>query len=95
MGAEMLGIGSDLCQNRSDYWVQWMRDGRWRKVPPTTSEASKAKFPEPTSWFSSNRDFPGIAQGLRDVGFSEQDVDGIMGGNWLRFFDQSFTRAAP
>ena len=94
-GAHMLGIGSDLCQNRSDFWVQWMRDGRWRKVPPTTSEAAKAKFPEPTSWFSSNRDFPGIAQGLREVGFSEDDVGGIMGGNWLRFFDESFTRSTP
>ena len=94
-GAQMLGIGSDLCQNRTDFWVQWMRDGRWRKVSPTAPEASKATFPEPTSWFSSNKDFPGIAQGLRDVGFSEDDVGGIMGGNWLRFFDQSFSRSTP
>ncbi len=92
-GADMLGIGSDLCQNRTDFWVQWMRDGRWRKVSPLADEASKAKFPEPTSWFASNKDFPGIAQGLRDVGFSKDEVGGIMGGNWLRFFDQTFTRS--
>ena len=91
-GADMLGIGSDLCQNRTDFWVQWMRDGRWRKVSPLADESAKAKFPEPTSWFASNKDFPGIAQGLHDVGFSKDDVDGIMGGNWLRFFDQTFKR---
>lgn len=89
-GADMLGIGSDLCQDRPDSAVQWMRDGRWRKQLPGGDEADKATFPEPTDWFASNKDFPGIAQGLRDVGFSNSEVEGIMGGNWLRFYDDAF-----
>jgi microsomal dipeptidase-like Zn-dependent dipeptidase len=92
-GADMLGIGSDLCQNRTDFWVQWMRDGRWRKSLPTDDQAGRARFPEPTSWFASNRDFPGIAAGLRDIGFSADEVAGIMGGNWLRFIDDALTRS--
>ena len=39
-------------------------------------------------------------QGLFDGGDSirrvtSDDVGGIMGGNWLKFFDESFTRSAP
>lgn len=93
-GAAMLGIGSDLCQDRPDSAVQWMRDGRWRKTLPGGDEAGRAQFPPPTSWFSSNKDFPGIAEGLRDVGFSEAEAGGVMGGNWQRFFDDTFGSTA-
>jgi membrane dipeptidase len=92
-GAAMLGIGSDLCQQRPDSAVQWMRDGRWRKALPGGHEGGKAKFPEPLEWFSSNKDFPGIAAGLHEVGFSNAEVAGIMGGNWQRFFDDAFGSA--
>jgi membrane dipeptidase len=88
-GAEMLGIGSDLCQNRPDTVVQWMRDGRWRKQLPG-SGGPGARFPATTDWFASNEDFPGIATGLRDAGFSVDDVKGIMGGNWIQFYDSAF-----
>jgi microsomal dipeptidase-like Zn-dependent dipeptidase len=42
------------------------------------------------SWFEDNRDFDKVANGLRAVGFTERDVDAILGENWLRFFDQNF-----
>ncbi|MDX1540263.1 MAG: membrane dipeptidase, partial [Geminicoccaceae bacterium] len=32
MGAEHLGIGSDLCQDQPDSVVTWMRNGRWTKA---------------------------------------------------------------
>ena len=87
----MLGIGSDLCQNQPDAVVQWMRDGRWRKDLPTSGKAETgAKFPAYTSWFASNEDFQGIASGLREVGFSEDEVKGIMAENWIRFYDRAF-----
>jgi microsomal dipeptidase-like Zn-dependent dipeptidase len=89
----MLGIGSDLCQNRPDTVVQWMRDGRWRKQLPLKKEPG-ATFPAPTDWFAGNADFPKIAAGLRDVGFSTDDVAGIMGGNWIRFYDTAFEPGA-
>jgi len=28
---------------------------------------------------------------LRDIGFSKTETDAIMGGNWLRFYDENFT----
>ncbi len=95
-GAGMLGIGSDLCQGQPDTVVQWMRDGRWRKQLPRRSDSEMpagAAFPAPTDWFAGNKDFPGIAVGLSEAGFSSEEVAGIMGGNWLRFFDETFKPA--
>ena len=41
-------------------------------------------------FFRDNRDFPRLANGLRAVGFDAPEVEAILGGNWLRFFDDSF-----
>lgn len=84
-GTHCLGIGSDLCQDQPDEVVRWMREGRW-----TRRHDPSVRFPPQPSWFRSNRDFANLARGLERVGFSADEVDAIMGGNWLRFFDESF-----
>ena len=94
-GAEHLGIGTDLCQDQPDSIVEWMRVGRWSKVIDYgEGSASDAGFPPMPSWFNDNRDFANISQGLLDVGFSTAEMEGIMGGNWLNFYDASFGPAA-
>lgn len=90
-GAEHLGIGTDLCQDQPDSIVEWMRVGRWSKVIDYgEGSASDAGFPPMPDWFKDNRDFGNLAQGLRDVGFSQSEMEGIMGGNWLAFYEASF-----
>ena len=91
IGSEHIGIGSDLCQDQSDTVVEWMRTGRWSKVIDY-GEGSKdnAGFPDQPEWFRDNRDFPNLEKGLMAAGFSTDEVAGIVGGNWLRFFEQSF-----
>ncbi|MEJ8569968.1 membrane dipeptidase [Microbaculum marinum] len=90
-GSEHLGIGSDLCQDQPDSVVEWMRNGRWSKVTDYGEGSAAAPgFPDQPGWFRDNRDFPTLAEGLRAVGFSEAETAGIMGGNWLRFYDASF-----
>jgi membrane dipeptidase len=90
-GAEHLGIGSDLCQDQPDSVVEWMRNGRWSKVLDFgEGNASDAGFPPQPDWFSDNRDFGNISQGLSKLGFDAREVEGIMGGNWLTFYDSSF-----
>jgi microsomal dipeptidase-like Zn-dependent dipeptidase len=42
------------------------------------------------AWFRDNRDLRGLADGLRRTGLSAGEVEGILGGNWLRFFAASF-----
>jgi membrane dipeptidase len=91
MGAENLGIGSDLCQDQPDSVVTWMRNGRWTKtVDYGEGSASAAGFPDQPSWFRDNRDFGNIKAALHKVGFSDSEVGGIMGGNWLRFYEKNF-----
>ena len=92
MGVTHIGIGSDLCQDQPDSVVEWMRSGRWTKsVDFGEGSADAAGFPAMPDWFRDNRDFGNISEGLRRVGFSAEDVTAVMGGNWLRFFDASFT----
>ena len=89
VGVQHLGIGSDLCQDQPNEVVQWMRRGKWTKEPLDPS--IPIVFPPQPDWFRSNRDFPNLATGLAKVGFRPAEVEAIMGENWLRFFDASFT----
>jgi len=95
IGPERIGIGSDLCQDQPDSVVEWMRVGRWTKeIDYGEGSAADAGFPPMPEWFHDNRDFGNVAKRLRAVGMSDAEVAGVMGGNWLRFFDASFGPAA-
>ena len=90
-GPEHLGIGSDLCQDQPDSVVEWMRVGRWSKeIDYGEGSASSPGFPAMPEWFRDNRDFGNLETGLRETGFSEDELAGIIGGNWYRFFDTQF-----
>lgn len=91
MGPEHIGIGTDLCQDQPDSVVQWMRVGRWTKdIDYGEGSADNAGFPTMPTWFEDSRGFNSIEQGLRDVGMNDAEIAGVMGENWLRFFDHSF-----
>ena len=91
IGISHIGIGSDLCQNQPDSVVEWMRNGTWTNERDFgEGSAGFAGFPDQPSWFRDNRDFKNIASGLKDFGFSSDDVAAVMGGNWLNFFESSF-----
>ena len=87
MGTEYIGIGSDLCLNQPDTVVEWMRNGTWTKNR-NYGEGSKNKpgFPEQPKWFLDARGFKNIEAGLKKVGFSENEVNGILGNNWYNFY---------
>jgi membrane dipeptidase len=93
-GAKHIGIGSDLCQDQPDSIVTWMRNGRWtRDLDYGEGSAAQAGFPPQPPWFENNTSFDTIAQGLGDVGFDEAEIAGIMGENWLRFWETAFEPA--
>ena len=92
MGMEQIGFGSDLCQNQPDTVVAWMRNGTWtRDTDFGEGSADVPGFPDQPTWFRDNRDFEGIQAGMRAVGFSNTDIAKIGGGNWLSFFERSFS----
>ena len=91
LGIDHVGIGSDLCQDQPDRVVNWMRNGRWTRDQDFGEDSSSyAGFPDQLPWFKDNRDFNVLRQGLRATGFSVQETNQIMGGNWVEFFRQSF-----
>ena len=91
-GTQSIGIGSDLCQDQPDSVVEWMRVGRWSKeIDYGEGSAAAPGFPPQPDWFRDNRDFGNIEGGLRAVGMSEDEVAGIMGANWYRFYSENFT----
>ncbi|MCX7301928.1 MAG: membrane dipeptidase [Rhodobacterales bacterium] len=93
-GAAHIGIGSDLCQDQPDSVVDWMRMGRWSKTRDYGEGSAAAPgFPPMPLWFRDNRDFGNIRAGLAAAGFSAAEVDGIMGDNWLRFYESAFVPA--
>ena len=42
------------------------------------------------AWLQDNRDFDNVAAGLATVDFAPEEVDALMGENWLKFFDDNF-----
>lgn len=90
-GVEHIGIGSDLCQDQPDSVVEWMRVGRWTKqIDYGEGSKSVPGFPPQPDWFADSRGFNYLQTGLADVGFSEAEIQLILGGNWHRFFEQNF-----
>lgn len=90
-GVDHLGIGSDLCQDQPDAVVEWMRVGRWSKAMDYgEGSAANPGFPPQPAWFRDNRDFANIRGGLAAQGFAPAEIDALMGGNWLRFYDENF-----
>jgi len=82
-----IGIGSDLCLKQPDSIVEWMRNGTWSKGK-NFGEGSKNKpgFPKQPEWFEDARGFKNLESGLKKIGFSEDEINGILGNNWFNFY---------
>ncbi len=87
MNVKNIGIGSDLCLEQPDSVVEWMRNGTWSKNK-NYGEGSKNKpgFPKQPDWFKDARGFQNLENGLKKVGFSGDETNGILGNNWFNFY---------
>ena len=87
IGIKNIGIGSDLCLNQPDSVVEWMRNGTWAKSK-NFGEGTKDKsgFPKQPEWFIDARGFSSLEKGLKNIGFSVDEVNDILGNNWYNFY---------
>ncbi len=87
MEVKNIGIGSDLCLNQPDSVVEWMRNGTWTKAK-NYGEGNKDNpgFPKQPDWFIDARGFNNLESGLKNVGFNDDDISGILGNNWFNFY---------
>jgi microsomal dipeptidase-like Zn-dependent dipeptidase len=71
--------------------LEWMRSGRWAaEADYGEGSADNSGWPRQPDWFASSGDFMNIANGLQTAGLDNSAIHGIMGQNWLDFFEQSF-----
>ena len=87
MNVKQIGIGSDLCLKQPNSVVEWMRNGTWSNSK-NYGEGSKKKpsFPKQPEWFEDARGFFNIEKGLKKIGFSDEETNGILGNNWYNFY---------
>lgn len=91
MGVDQVGLGTDLTLNLSVDFLYWMRMGRWtHQMDYGAGSKAQPSWPEWPSWFQGPADFPNLAEGLAERGFHRDEIARIMGGNWYRFFKESF-----
>ena len=87
MNISNIGIGSDLCLDQPDNIVEWMRNGTWAKTKNYGEGTKKHPgFPKQPNWFEDARGFKNLEKGFKKVGFSEKEIDGILGNNWYNFY---------
>ena len=87
IGVEHVGIGSDAVLGWSPDALGWMRNGRWDRA---TAPTEAPKFPPWPTWFDGPKDFGNLSEGLDEAGFTTDERDLVLGGNWLRLFGQVF-----
>lgn len=90
IGIDSVAIGTDLGQKSGPDRLEWMRKGRWTRSSQSGATLANAPQP-PREWFRSTAQFPDIATELRrNERFTDSEIAQIMGGNWLRVYDQVF-----
>ena len=90
-GVDTVGIGTDYGWDNGPDDLDWMRRGRWTRERQygAGSATSSGKQPPP-DWFHTPARFPVIAEGLAAKGLAADEVDAVMGGNWLRVYEDVF-----
>ena len=84
---KQIGIGSDLCIRHPDSIVEWMRNGTWTKTKDFGEGSSdNPGFPPQPKWFEDARGFDNLENGLKKIGFSEEETHDILGNNWYNFY---------
>lgn len=94
-GVDHVGIGTDYSYKGDHKFREWMRKGRWTRSTQygAGSPSAPGAVAKP-DWLTGPESLKDLATGLREVGFSAEESDKIMGGNWLRLYETVFNPAA-
>ncbi len=92
VGLDHVGVASDSVRGWGDPYVGFLRNGRWRQ--PSAGEPAPG-WPAWPQWFGGPEDFANLEDGLTEVGMSGTEIDAVLGGNWLRYFERVFGEACP
>lgn len=80
-GVDHVGVGPDFMEEMPAYRAERVL----RDIAPEVKELFLST--PPMTGFESAASFPNVTQGLLARGYSAEDVQKIIGGNWLRLFE--------
>ena len=90
-GIDHVGIGTDLIHKGNRAYLDWMRMGRWsRSVNYGAGSAANADPVSDPRWLTRPSDLGKVQEGLKRVGFTEEECEKITAGNWLRVYAEVF-----
>lgn len=90
-GVDHVGLGTDFSYKGDDAFREWMRKGRWtRSVQYGAGSAAAPGAVAKPDWLPEPERLIDLIPALREVGFSAEETDKIMGGNWLRLYGAVF-----
>jgi membrane dipeptidase len=88
VGWRHVGIGTDWPMQYPDWWIRrlfaphtWERDG-WEARHFGEGDVARTLI-----GFEDSRDFPNITRGLVSRGYSDEEIRGILGENFVRVFE--------
>ena len=86
VGPEHVGIGTDWPMSLPRFSLRMLTE----QLAPTIGFRPQDKIPmfETTIGFADYREFINITRGLVARGYSDEEIKGILGENWLRVIDQ-------
>lgn len=93
-GVEHVALGTDFYTGYGIEAVKWWRMGRWARESPVPIDETKPVVEWPT-WFESPTAFPTLVETMRESGFTDADLDLVLGGNWMRLFGEIFDEKTP
>lgn len=89
LGIDHVAFGTDFYTGYDISIVKWWRAGRWGRTSPVPIDYS-APLVEWPRWFESPEAFPQIIEAISNAGVDDDGIAKLMGGNWMRLFDQTF-----
>lgn len=84
-GEENVGIGTDFTQGYDDAFFDWVRrdKGHFRRANPGRGKAQFVKG------LDSLAHYPNLTDAMWKRGWSEERMQRVLGGNWLRFLGET------
>jgi membrane dipeptidase len=90
IGVDAVGIGTDYCPGHPKSVRTWWRFARWSRESAPAEQMKIAPHEGWSEWMRNPSGVHNIAAELRRRNFAQQDIDKIMGGNFLRVFAANF-----
>jgi membrane dipeptidase len=87
-GIDHVGVGTDLTEGQPKAFFDWLLAGNTKKGPGMDLDFP-IRLPE---GIRSAADFPHLTDALNAAGYGKSDVEKILGGNFLRVFEEVWER---